>query len=190
LRRLAGYLERGLSAVVEDLKEVRERVKVVAEVAACLEGLSEQREARQAQYGELLERLRGREGEFAEKAASMMADWEEGLFAGSVEGLPVDNLELERWFKLPKRHLRHIHGRAHAGVRLVQEGATLLPTLNAHEQHQGPFTAEELLDYRNVPLPSCQRQAFHRRKIMRKARSAKQRPILLAQLEQTYLNAT
>ena len=102
--------------------------------------------------------------------------------------LPADNLELERWFKLPKRHARHIHGRAHAGVRLVQEGPTLLPTLNAHELHPVPFAAEDLQAYRDAPMPACQRDALHRRKVMRHARSAKQRPRLLAELERRYQN--
>jgi len=176
--------------VIEDLKEVREQVKVVAEVAGCLDGPAEQAGQRQARFGELLEELRGREGEFAAHTAGMMASWQAGLFAGVAADLPLDNLELERWFKLPKRHMRRIHGRAHAGVKLVQEGPTLLPTLNAHEQHQGAFTALELVDYRDVPMPSCQRQALHRRKLMRKARSKKKRPLLLAELEQRFHNAS
>ena len=188
MRRLAGYLDRGLSAVAESLQEVRAQVQVIEEVVGCLDGAAAEAEPRQARFGELLEQLRGQAGRFARHAAGMMADWQAGLFAGSAAGLPADNLELERWFKLPKRHMRRIHGRAHAGVRLVQEGATLLPTLNAHEQHPGAFSAAELLEYRDAPLPECQRQAFHRRRIMRKARSPKKRPLLLAELEQRYSN--
>lgn len=81
----------------------------------------------------------------------------------------MDNLEMERWFRQPKRHERRIHGRQHAGVRIVQEGPTLLPTLNAHELHCQPFTASELLPYRNAQEPLAQTQAILRRKIMRKA---------------------
>ena len=34
--------------------------------------------------------------------------------------------------------------------------------------------------------PPCQREALNRRKVMRKARSKKKRPILLAELERRY----
>ena len=50
----------------------------------------------------------------------------------------------------------------------------------------GPFTAAELLPYRTAREPPCQRDALNRRKIMRKARSKKKRPILLAELERRY----
>jgi hypothetical protein len=89
------------------------------------------------------------------------------------EELPTDNDELERWFRKPKSHARRIHGRKHAGMRIVQEGPTLLPTLNAHEAHPEPFTAAQLLPYRNAVEPADQREAIQRRKIMPKARSKK-----------------
>ena len=49
-----------------------------------------------------------------------------------------DNLDLERWFRLPKGHERRIHGHRHAGVRIVQEGPTLVHALDAH--HDPPRT--------------------------------------------------
>jgi hypothetical protein len=183
---LAGYIDRGLQAVTLELEEVRAEVKVVAEIASCLDGPVEEQALRQSRFSELLESLKATSGGFAQHAAGMMGDWQAGLFTGSDKGLPVDNLDLDRWFKLPKRHARRIHGRAHAGVRLVQEGPTLLPVLNAHEQHPQPFTAEELKDYRHAPMPACQRESLHRRKLMRKARSSKKRPLLLAELEKRY----
>src|SRR5437764_11741537 len=107
----------------------------------------------------------------------MLRDWSKGLFVG-VRGkrsqeLPEDNLDLERWFRAPKGHERRIHGHSHAGVRIVQEGATLLLVLNAHEEHPQPFTAQELLPCREAQEPPDQREAIHRRKVMRKARSQK-----------------
>ncbi len=81
---------------------------------------------------------------------------------------------------------RRIHGHRHAGVRLVQEGPTLLLALDAHLEHPEPFTAEDLWPYRHAPAPACQRQALHRRTIMRHARSKKRRPLLLADLERRY----
>ena len=81
--------------------------------------------------------------------AVVMAAFCVGLFAGGgkLRGLPLDNLDLERWFRLPKGHERRINGRRHAGVRLVQEGATLMPVLDANRE-DAVFTAEQLLDYR------------------------------------------
>ncbi len=104
---------------------------------------------------------------------------------GWFEGL-TDNLDLERWFRLPKSHQRRIHGRRHAGVRIVQEGPTLVHALDAHLTHPSPFTVEDLLPYRNARVPQSQQEAMKRRKIMRKARSKKQRPILMADLERRY----
>jgi hypothetical protein len=71
-------------------------------------------------------------------------------------------------------------------VRIVQDGPTLALALDAHAAHAGPFAAEELLPYRTAREPPCQRDALNRRKIMRKARSKKKRPILLTELERRY----
>ena len=81
-------------------------------------------------------------------SVSVMAAFVAGLFAGGdLAGVPLDNLDLERWFRLPKGHERRIHGHRHAGVRLVQEGATLMPVLDAHRGRAVPYTATELLAY-------------------------------------------
>ena len=72
------------------------------------------------------------------------------------------------------------------GVQIVQDGPTLVLALDAHAAHPGPFNADELLPYRTARVPPCQREALNRRKIMRKARSKKKRPILLADLERRY----
>jgi hypothetical protein len=119
--------------------------------------------------------------------AGLMISFLAGLFVGEgkFEGIK-DNLDLERWFRLPKSHERRIHGHRHAGIRLVLEGATLVHALDAHVAHPGPFSAGDLLPYRMAREPPCQEQALNRRKIMRKARSKKNRPKLLADLERRY----
>ena len=68
------------------------------------------------------------------------------------------------------------------GMRVVREGATLLPTLDAHQQHAGLFTAEQLLPDRNHPVPVAHQEARHRHQVMRRAASTKQRPKLLQEL--------
>ena len=58
-----------------------------------------------------------------------------GLFSGGDDVAEIlDNLDLERWFRLPKSHERRIHGHRHAGVRIVQEGPTLVLVLDAHHR--------------------------------------------------------
>jgi hypothetical protein len=117
----------------------------------------------------------------------VMTSFLAGLFvgAGKLEAIK-DNLDLERWFRLPKSHERRIHGHRHAGVRIVLEGPTLVHALDAHHAHPTPFTVADLLPYRTAQEPPSQTQALRRRKIMRKARSKKKRPLLLADLERRY----
>jgi len=127
-----------------------------------------------------------------------MGRWASGLFAGdegfesavdagaSRASLPEDNYALERWFRLPKHHERHIHGRAHVGMSLVQSGATRTLALDAHRHHPTPFTPVELAPYRKATMPAAQRAALDRGHIMRRGRSPTQRPQLLAELEARY----
>ena len=51
---------------------------------------------------------------------------------------------------------------------------------------RGRITVDDLSAYRTAREPPCQKQALNRRKVMRKARSKKQRPKLLAELERRY----
>jgi hypothetical protein len=119
--------------------------------------------------------------------AVVMVSFCAGLFVGEGKFEDItDNLDLERWFRLPKSHERRIHGHRHAGVRIVQEGPTLVHALDAHVAHPEPFSVADLLPYRTAQEPPCQKQALHRRKLMRKARSQKKRPQLLADLERRY----
>ena len=191
LKRLAGYIDRGLTAVAEELAEVRQQAERVAEVNACLSEATPSCAQRQAAFEELRQRLQTEAQSFTEHLAELMGRWQAGLFAGGDDlELPGDNLELERWFRQPQGHARRIHGRAHAGVRIVQEGPTLLLVLNVHESHPQPFTVADLSPYRDAEEPVSQREALHRRKVMRRARSTKQRPRLLAELEKRYQSSS
>jgi hypothetical protein len=142
---------------------------------------------RKADFERLARGFRGTSSPLHDHMAGVMERFMPGLFVDcGDEDLPSDNLDLERWFRIPKGHQRRIHGHAHAGVRLVQEGPTLLVTLDAHRRHPDPFAADELIPSRDAVPPACQCDAESRRKIMRRARSRKQRPILLADLERRY----
>jgi hypothetical protein len=138
----------------------------------------------------LIERFQGSNQPLHRQMAQVMLSFVAGLFVGEGTFERIrDNLDLERWFRLPKSHERRIHGHRHAGIRIVLEGPTLVPALDVPAAHPEPFSVQDLLPYRTAREPPCQVQALNRRKIMRKARSKKKRPLLLADLEQRYREA-
>jgi hypothetical protein len=183
LDKLAGCIDRGLAAVREQQGQIEEEVKQISEVAQTLDKQTGTLRRRKGRCRRLLRQYRGKDGEFYAHLAQTLGSWEAGLFVGvrgeKAVAAPQDNLDLERWFRTPKGHERRIHGRRHAGVRIVQEGPTLLLVLNAHQTHPEPFTAEDLLPYRHAQAPADQLQAIHRRKVMRRARSPKNDPFSL-----------
>jgi hypothetical protein len=135
----------------------------------------------------LIDRFERTEDPIRLHMATVTTSFLTGLFVGKGKFEEIkDNLDLERWFRLPRSHERRIHGHRHAGVRIVQDGPTLVLALDAHAAHPRPFNADELLPCRMARVPPRQREALNRRKLMRKARSNKQRTILLADLERRY----
>jgi len=177
LEQLAKCIDKGLEEVKGELQEVKEQVKEIQRVAETLDAEKGKVEERKEKFETLQTEYAEKEDEFHDGMATMMAAWMAGLFLplplAPGEQAPVDNLDLERWFRLPKGHERRIHGHKHAGVRIVQEGPTLVLTLDAHQEQDGPFTAEDLLPYRHAQPPQDQLEAMQRRKVMRKARSKK-----------------
>jgi hypothetical protein len=166
---------------------IGEYVAVIAEVAATLEPGTEDITEREEKFEALIDRFEATGDPIRHGMATVMLSFLAGLFVGEEEYEAIkDNLDLERWFRLPKGHERRIHGRHHAGVRLVLEGPTLVHALDAHAAHPGPFSVDDLLPYRAAREPQSQTEARKRRAIMRKARSRKKRPSLLAELEQRY----
>jgi hypothetical protein len=139
-------------------------------------------------FATLGDRLGAEVDPIRQQMAAVMRSFEPGLFVGGDEpDLPRDNLDLERWFRQPKGHERRIHGHRHAGVRIVQEGPTLLLALDAHLTHPEPFGVEDVRPYSKARPPRHQLESIHRRKVMRKARSKKKRGPMLAELERRYL---
>jgi hypothetical protein len=180
-----------LATVAADRVVIQQQVADVRLVAETLDPQSGRLTERRAQFAALQERWSQSDVPFHEHLSKLMASWAPGLFAGGKAGnVPWDNLDLERWFRLPKGHERRIHGHQHAGVRLVREGPTLLPALDAHRERDGLFTAAELYPYRDHPMPPDQEAAQHRHRVMRRARSRKQRAKLLQELEQQYLDGS
>lgn len=166
---------------------IREYVGVIAEVAATLEPGTEDITEREEKFEALIDQFEASEDPIRHNMALVMVSFLAGLFVGEEAYEAIkDNLDLERWFRLPKRHERRIHGHRHAGIRIVLEGPTLVHALDAHAAHPGPFTVDDLLPYRAAREPPSQTEALNRRTIMRKARSPKKRPLLLADLERRY----
>jgi hypothetical protein len=184
---LAGCIDRGLDQVRDEQVTIRRHVAEIGEVAAALDPKTGSVASRKETFEELRTRFQQAGDATHQRMAVVMASFLLGLFVGEAVFEDIrDNLDLERWFRLPKSHERRIHGHRHAGVRIVQEGPTLVHALDAHLTHPGPFTADDLRPYRTASEPACQRDAVQRRKVMRRARSKKKRPILLADLERRY----
>ena len=190
MRRLADCIDRGLEAVAQEQQEIRGQVGEIRKIAATLDPTQGSRATRRRRFQRLRRRLAGSHDPRRQQMATVMTAFLIGLFAGGdLDALPQDNLDLERWFRLPKGHERRIHGHRHTGVRLVLEGATLMLVLDAHRDRAGPFTASDLLDYRQAQPPKDEQVARRRRTLMRRARSKTKRPRLLAELEQRYRNS-
>jgi hypothetical protein len=188
---LAACIDKGLDLVKPQQETIRCHVVTIQEVAATLDPSAKRSAQRQSDFDAILARLDGDSDPIHEQMAGLMPSFRAGLFAGDDTFDQIhDNLDLERWFRLPKGHERRIHGHRHAGVRIVQEGPTMVLALDAHDAHSGSFHVDDLLAYRGAREPACQRQAIGRRKIMRKARSKTKRPKLLAELERQYLAAS
>ena len=192
MQRLAGGIDRGLEVAHEALTQVGHYVQDLRAVDGILKPNDEATgEEREAQFVSLWQEWEASVDPIHQQFAKVMSSFEPGLFVGGeVADFPEDNLDLERGFKRPKGHERRIHGRRHAGVRLVQQGPTLMLALDAHVHHNGPFTVDDLEPYRHSRVPASQQEAIERGQIMRKARSRKNRHTLLADLEKRYLNSS
>jgi hypothetical protein len=189
LKQLVACIDKGLAQTKTTLDEVADDVAELRLVYSTLDPDTGSTRSRRADFDEIASGFRATPSPLHNHMAGVMERFAPGLFVDCGRcNLPSDNLDLERWFRLPKGHQRRIHGHAHAGVRLVHEGPTLLITLDAHRRHPGMFAADELIPNRDAIPPPCQRDAESRRKIMRRARSRKQRPILLTDLEHRYIH--
>lgn len=184
-------IDGGRNLVKTTQKQVAGYVATIQEVNATLDPTTNGFGLRKRLYGVVMRRLLADGDPIHQQMGRVMASFEAGLFVGGGRyDWPRDNLDLERWFRLPKGHERRIHGRSHAGVRIVQEGETLMLTLDAHRHHPEPFTEVELRPYRDAEVPKSQKEAVHRRKVMRAARSTKKRAGLLRDLEKRYAESS
>lgn len=174
-----------------DLPAIQGHVEVVRSIAATLDPAQGDCASRTTRFTVLVEQLQASADSLHQQMAKVLASFQPGLFAGGdAADLPQDNLDLERWFRSPKGHERRIHGHRHAGVRIVLEGASLIHALDLHQRHPEPLTAADVLPYCRATPPASQLQSLARRSLMRRARSSKKRPLLLAELEDRYKNSS
>src|SRR6266568_79523 len=181
MKRLAGCIDRGMKVAREALTHVGHYVQDLRAVNGLLQPSDEATgEECEGQFVSLRQEWEASVDPMHQQFAKVMSSFEPGLFVGG-EGadFPADNVDLER----------RIHGRRHAGVRLVQQGPTLMLALDAHVHHNGSFTGDDLEPYRHSRVPASQQEALERGKIMRQARSRKKRPLVLTDLEKRYFNA-
>ena len=179
-----------MSDVREELATVAEHAEQLRAIQNTLDPTNGANATRRRRFTRLAAQLKASTDPILRHMARTMTSFKSGLFAGRDDlDLPVDNLDLERAFRLPKGHERRIHGHAHAGVRIVQRGPSLLLVLDAHVRHPEVFTADDLAPWHPADAPASQRECIRRRGIMSRARSAKKRPSLLADLERRFRNA-
>ena len=106
-------------------EKIREYVRDIKEVAATLVPGEETCADRREKFEEWTDRFQQTEDPIRLHMATVMISFFAGLFVGEGKFEEIkDNLDLERWFRLPKSHERRIHGHRHAGVRIVQDGPT------------------------------------------------------------------
>jgi hypothetical protein len=142
LTQLVTCIDKGLAHTQATRDEVARDVVELRLVYSTLDPDLGSTRSRRADFDEIAFGYRAAPSPLHDHMAGVMERFAPGLFVDCGRcNLPSDNLDLERWFRLPKGHQRRIHGHAHAGVRLVHEGPTLLVTLDAHRRHPGPFTA-------------------------------------------------
>jgi len=176
--------------VSQTLATVAHHAETLREIQETLDPSTGSSSDRRARFQSLATSLDAEKDSAQRHMARTMMSFAPGLFAGGDDlDLPCDNLDLERAFRLPKGHERRIHGHAHAGIRIVHRGPSLLLVLDAHTRHPEPFTAKDLMPWVNARAPASQQDCQRRRGIMRRARSRKKRPLLLADLERRYHHA-
>src|SRR5262249_20332895 len=115
LERLATCIDKGRTLVLDAQQKVQAYVETIRQVDATLDPASNGWAKRKRLYDAVWHRLNAAEDPICQQMSRVMASFKEGLFAGGGRGdFPRDNLDLERWFRLPKGHERRIHGRSHA----------------------------------------------------------------------------
>ena len=94
LQRLAACIDRGLNAVEEEQNELRPQVEKLQAVAQTLDPKQGSAEDRRGAFEKLRQNFFQETDSFAQHAARLMTSFLAGLFAGPLDDLPRDNLDL------------------------------------------------------------------------------------------------
>ena len=178
MKRLAGCIDRGLEVAHETLTQVGHSVQDLRAVDGLLKPNDEATgEEREAQFVSLWQEWEASVDPMHQQFAKVMSSFEPGLFVGG-EGadVPADKVEVAPWCTRPTGPERRMHGRRHAGVRLVQQGPTRRLALAAPVHHHGPCTGNALEPDRHRRVPARQQEALEHGKIMRPSAVPKETP--------------
>lgn len=191
LSRLKGCIDRGWEPSANARAALVEPVRKLRTLAECLDPKEGSGAERKERFEQLQQQAKASDDPIEQHRGGVMVRFATGLFLGAEQpDLPDDNMDLERFFRLPKQHARHVHGHRHAGSGLVVQGPMLRPVLDAHQHRASPFEPKDLLPYLHARAPDNQGEATQRRALMSRARSTRRRPKLLEELEADYLNSS
>jgi len=108
LEKLQDCIEQGMAEYEKDKKKIEGLLEAVVQTEKLLSPDAGTSEARQKRFHALGLRLKKKSSKYKEMG-KLMLSFEKGLFSGGDSlDLPIDNLDLERWFKTPKGHQRRI----------------------------------------------------------------------------------
>ena len=124
---------------------LRNYVQDIEEVAATLQPDGQTCAARQALFKELIDRFEGTQEPMHQQMVQVMRSFRAGLFVGEGQCEPIrDNLDLERWFRLPKSHER---------------GSTVTATRGFVSSWRGPRWCMLWTSRRHIPSRSPQKNS-------------------------------
>ena len=107
---MAGCIDAGLQAVAAVRPAIQRQVEDLRLVAATLDPDTGGVATRQRRFRALREQFAEGTVPSRQHLSRLMDRFAPGLFVGgNAADVPWDNLDLERWFRLPKGHERRIH---------------------------------------------------------------------------------
>ena len=103
---MADCIDRGLDEVQAEQETIREYVKDIEKIAATLQPGAEDCADRKKTFEKLIEELKPAKDPIRQHMVRVMISFVAGLFVGAGPFEEIkDNLDLERWFRLPKSPL-------------------------------------------------------------------------------------
>ena len=102
---MAECIDRGLDEVRDEQETIRDYVEDLKEIDATLDPKRGSCARRKNKFETLASRFQGKKDPIHKHFAKIMLSFLAGLFVGGAKFAKIrDNLDLERWFRLPKSH--------------------------------------------------------------------------------------